>query len=121
MHALPLQTQTFAPGTRIVVEGEPGDTAYIIVSGTCIARKTVDGEQRFLRRLPAGSVFGEMAVLSGKPRTATVEAESEVVVSVVSRQLLEQHLGLGNRFGAFVVALAERFVELDESVRARGG
>ncbi|HMF40298.1 MAG TPA: serine/threonine-protein kinase [Polyangia bacterium] len=121
LHVLPFSTATFQPGARIVVEGEPGDSAYIIVSGSCIAYKTVDGARRVLRRLPAGSVFGETAVLSGRPRTATVEAETEVVVNVVSRALLEQHLGLGTRFGAFVVALAERFRELDEQVRGGGG
>jgi len=118
LHALPFSAATFAAGVKIVVEGEPGDSAYIVVSGSCIAYKTVDGERRVLRRLPAGSVFGETAVLSGKARTATVEAETEVVVNVVSRELLEQHLGLGTRFGAFVVALAERFRELDERTAA---
>ena len=114
MHTLPFSTETYLPGARIVVEGEPGDSAYIVVSGNCVAYKTVDGERRVLRRLPAGSVFGEMAVLSGKPRTATVEAETDVVVSVVSRAQLERNLGVGTRFGAFVVALAERFRELDD-------
>jgi len=120
LHALPFSTATFVAGTRIVVEGEPGDSAYIVVSGSCIAYKTVDGARRVLRRLPAGSVFGETAVLSGQGRTATVEAETEVVVNVVSRRLLEQNLGLGTRFGAFVVALAERFHELDGRMKDGG-
>jgi eukaryotic-like serine/threonine-protein kinase len=114
LHALPLSTETFPAGARIVVEGEPGDSAYIIVSGTCVAYKTVAGERRVVRRLPAGAAFGEMAVLSGKGRTATVEAETDVVVNVVSRALLERNLGLGTRFGAFVLALVDRFRELDD-------
>jgi len=120
LHALPISTATFPAGARIVVEGEPGDSAYIIVSGTCVAYKTVDGARRVLRQLPAGSVFGETAVRSRRPRTATVEAETDVVVNVVSRAMLEENLGLGTRFGAFVVALAERFRELDEKVRGGG-
>jgi eukaryotic-like serine/threonine-protein kinase len=114
LHALPFSTETFPAGARIVVEGEPGDSAYIIVSGSCVAYRTVAGERRVLRRLPAGAAFGEMAVLSGKGRTATVEAETDVVVSVVSRALLERNLGLGTRFGAFVLALVDRFRELDD-------
>ena len=113
LEALPFSTQTFGPGTKIVVEGEPGECAYVVVRGTCVAYRAVDGERVVLRRLPPGSVFGEMAILSGGTRTATVEAEDEVVVSVVSRRLLEQNLGLGTPSGVFVVALAERFRELD--------
>jgi serine/threonine protein kinase len=121
LHALPFSTESFPAGARIVVEGEPGDSAYIIVSGSCVAYKTVGGERHVLRQLPPGSVFGETAALSGKPRTATVEAETDVIVSVVSRQLLQQNLGLGTRFGAFVIALAERFRELDGKLGSLGG
>jgi hypothetical protein len=114
MRGFPLSAETFAPGTRIVVEGEPGDCAYIITRGTCVAYKTVDGQKVVLRELGPNSVFGETAVLSGGVRTATVEAVDEVVAKVVPRQLLEENLGLHTSFGLFVVALADRFKELDK-------
>jgi eukaryotic-like serine/threonine-protein kinase len=116
LRGFPLSAEIFAKGTQIVAEGDPGDCAYIIVRGTCVAYKTVDGQRVVLRRLTAGSVFGETAVLSGGIRTATVEAEDEVLVKVVPRQLLEENLGLHTSFGLFVVALAERFRELDQRV-----
>ena len=97
-----------------MVEGEPGDCAYILVRGTCVAYKTVGSERHVLRRLTAGAVFGEAAVFSGGVRTATVEAEDEVMVRVVTRNTLEQQLGLGTPYGAFVVALADRFRELEQ-------
>src|SRR5262249_18700680 len=103
----------YAPGSRIVVEGEPGDCAFVIVRGSCVAYRTVDGRRSVLRRLSAGSVFGETAVLSGGVRTATVEAEDEVVVKLVSRQLIEETLDPNAPFGALVVALAERFRQGD--------
>ena len=114
LRGFPLTAEIFAQGTRIVVEGDPGDCAYIIVRGSCLAYKTIDGQRVVLRRLTAGSVFGETAVLSGGIRTATVEAEEEVLVQVVPRQLLEENLGLHTSFGLFVVALADRFRELDK-------
>jgi serine/threonine protein kinase len=120
MRGFPLGAETFPPGTRIVVEGEPGDCAYIITRGTCVAYKTVDGQKVVLRELGPNSVFGETAVLSGGVRTATVEAVDEVQVKVVPRQLLEENLGLHTSFGLFVVALAERFKELDRRLASGG-
>ena len=58
LRGFPLSAELFAAGTRIVVEGDPGDCAYIIVRGTCVAYKTVGGQKVVLRRLTAGSVFG---------------------------------------------------------------
>jgi eukaryotic-like serine/threonine-protein kinase len=123
IQALPfLRTETHRPGAPIVVEGAPGDCAYVVVSGSCVAyKKDENGNRLVLRRLGPGAVFGETAVLTGGIRTATVEAEDEVVVSVVSREVLERNVGLGTPFGAFVTALAERFVELDERVNGRRG
>jgi serine/threonine protein kinase len=114
MHMMPFADQLFPPGSRIVVEGEPGECAYILVRGTCQAYKTVGPRRHLLRRLGPGTVFGEAAIFSGGVRTATVEAEDEVLVRVVTRQTLEQQLGLGTPYGAFVVALADRFRELEQ-------
>jgi hypothetical protein len=120
LRGFPLSAEIFAKGARIVSEGDSGDCAYIIVRGNCLAYKIVDGERVLLRRLAAGAVFGETAVLSGGIRTATVEAEEEVLVQVVPRQLLEENLGLHTSFGLFVVALAERFREADQRLSAGG-
>lgn len=119
MRGFPLSTEIFAPGERIVAEGDPGDCAYIIVRGTCVAYKMIDGQKVVLRHLGPNSVFGEMAVLSGGVRTATVETVDDVLVKVVPRQLLEENLGLHTAFGLFVVALAERFKELDKRLAER--
>jgi len=122
LDAYPFATERNAAGARIVVEGQPGDCAYILVSGSCVAYKTGEGGARVvLRRLTPGAVFGETAVLSGGIRTATVEAEDDVVVNVVSRELLERNVGLGTPFGAFVVALADRFRELEARLSGKRG
>jgi serine/threonine-protein kinase len=108
--------QTFRPGARIVVEGDPGDCAFIITSGSCLVYRTVGGKRKVLRTLGPDAVFGEMAVLAGGKRTATVEAIDEVTVKVVTREALETNLGLDTCFGAFVRAIAQRFAE-----KERGG
>jgi serine/threonine-protein kinase len=114
MRGFPLSAETFPPGTRIVVEGEPGDCAYIVARGTCVAYKTVDGQKVVLRELGPNSVFGETAVLSGGVRTATVEAVDEVTVAVVDADTLSEGIGLNSWLGPFVRALAARYVDLDE-------
>lgn len=107
-------TREFAPGAVIVAEGEYGDSAYIVVEGTCTVSKRVAGEETFLRTLRAGDVFGEAAALSTRIRTATVTAVDRVLVKVVTREALESELAASPWLGAFVRALAERFVELDK-------
>jgi serine/threonine-protein kinase len=109
-------TREYRAGTAIVAEGERGDEAFVIESGTCVVYKTVDGERKVRRHLGPGSVFGEAAVFTGGVRTATVQAVDEVIVRVVTRELLEENLGLDTWFGAFVFALADRFRELEEQV-----
>jgi serine/threonine-protein kinase len=110
-------SRTFASGTRIVVEGEHGDTAYLIVSGRCRVLKNINGEEREVNVLGPGTVFGEIALLSAKPRTATVEAQGEVTAMVVTRQVLQESMGQGSWLGAIVLALAERFRDVDDQLR----
>ena len=64
-----------------MTEGEQGDDVYVIRSGSMVVEKDIGGKPIFLRYLPAGSYFGEMGVLSGEPRNATVKAAvgSEVI------------------------------------------
>jgi CRP-like cAMP-binding protein len=97
----------------------------VILSGTCVVTRQVRKRRRILRRLAPGEVFGEAAVLSGRPRTATVEAVGDVTVRVVTREVLERELGLGTDLGKFVLALTDRFWQMDAKLarmeaRARG-
>ena len=110
----------YPAGHRIVVQGEPGDTAFVIEEGTCTAYKDGRGARTILRTMGPGEVFGETAVFSPGPRTATVEASTEVLLRVLTRQSLSDGLGLGSLVGAFVVALADRFRELDAKLAALG-
>jgi Fe-S-cluster-containing hydrogenase component 2/CRP-like cAMP-binding protein len=68
-------------GETVLAEGDAGDDIFVIRSGSMAVEKMVGGKAIFLSYLPAGSFFGEMAVLAGGPRTATVKAavKSEVI------------------------------------------
>src|SRR5262245_6418762 len=73
--------QDAAAGDQLCVEGQPGDDFFVVVDGT--AEATVDGDP--LGELGAGSFFGEMALIDGGDRTATVTAKTPMKLLVLSR------------------------------------
>jgi CRP-like cAMP-binding protein/Fe-S-cluster-containing hydrogenase component 2/thioredoxin reductase len=68
-------------GKAIITEGDEGDDIYVIRSGSMVVEKLVGGKPVFLSYLPAGSYVGEMTLIAGGRRTATVKAaiKSEVI------------------------------------------
>lgn len=68
-------------GQKVIEEGADDKDFFVIRRGSMIVEKDIGGKPVFLSYLPAGSYFGEMAVIDGSKRTATVKAaiKSEVV------------------------------------------
>jgi serine/threonine-protein kinase len=104
-------TVSFQAGETILREGEHGAEAYIIGSGRCRVFRMSDGERQVLRDIGPGEVFGETAVFTNQPRSAFVEALDDVVLWVVSGQVLTDELGLDSWRGSFVRSVGERFSE----------
>ena len=75
--------QRFMEGATIVRQGEPGDTFYVIVEGEA---KVKDPNGRTLSRLIPGDFFGEISLMDGGPRTATVVAETHLTALALSRK-----------------------------------
>jgi len=115
-----LPRKAFAPGELIIREGDPGDAAYMIVSGRCRAFRSVDAEQETLAIMESGDVFGEMALLLDGPRAASVEALEPVTVLVLGKSTMTEGLGTDGWTGALVRALAQRFHDLEQQVRSSG-
>ncbi len=70
-------------------QGDPGDKAYVVLSGAAdVYEEEADGSPRLLRQLGPGSVFGELALLEQQPRSATVLAHGPLKVLSID----------GNRF-----------------------
>jgi CRP-like cAMP-binding protein len=106
--------RTFAAGEVIMREGEPGEEAYIILSGACEAHRMESGARVLLRRMGPGDVFGETAIITAQPRSATVTAVEATTATVVTREALEEKLGMDSWLGAFVRALGNRFREAEQ-------
>jgi predicted MFS family arabinose efflux permease len=77
-----LKSATYESGDVIIREGEPGERFYVIAEGR--ARASKDGKQ--LTEMGAGDSFGEIALLRGIPRTATVVAISRLHARILGRE-----------------------------------
>ncbi|GMU05710.1 cyclic nucleotide-binding domain-containing protein [Corallococcus caeni] len=67
----------FGPGERILAQGTHGDAFYVICEGSVRVFREEDGRRQDLATLEGGAFFGEMALLSGAPRAASVESLSD--------------------------------------------
>jgi hypothetical protein len=76
-------------GTVIVREGDPGDSMFIVSTGEVDATRVDAGQQVKLATLSDGDFFGEMAVLTGEPRTATVSTVRNTELLELSRNDLQ--------------------------------
>ena len=80
---------TLPPGTRIIGQGETGDTFYVILDGE--VQVSIDGDD--VRTLHPGESFGEIALLHDVPRTANVTATTSVTLWSLGRDAFMAVLG----------------------------
>ena len=78
--------RTYPKNTMIFSEAEPGAELYIIQKGTVKISKIVEDQEVLIALLPTGDIFGEMALLENKPRSASAIAHDDVTLMVVNRQ-----------------------------------
>ncbi len=83
-----LHTMSFLPGEEIVREGERGDALYLIGRGAVEVTTLREGGEFVLAKLGAGAFFGEIALLTAQPRTATVRATTPCTLLELRRDLL---------------------------------
>ncbi len=110
-------TLSFAPGELIIRQGDHGDAGYIIVEGRCEVFKESQEQRISVTTLTAGDVFGEMAILNGETRTASVAALEHTTVKVVRRETFERELDRSDWMKAFYKQLLARFLEVDSQLR----
>lgn len=84
--------KSFFKGQSIYKEGQKGSIAYMIKKGTVFIYRTVDGRKVVTDKLGKGEIFGEMAPLSGEPRSEGAEAGDFCEVMVLSEQVIQTML-----------------------------
>lgn len=110
--------RSYPAGSIILREGDPGDTCYILRSGTArVVRQHADGRAITLTNLGPGEIFGELAMFDGEVRSATVEAVDEVrAVAILAgdlKRLLNEHPEIAVKL---LGALAERLRETNARI-----
>jgi signal transduction histidine kinase/ActR/RegA family two-component response regulator len=78
-------SRRYKAGEVIIRENDVGETAYVIAQGQVEVSKGLDGQNVDLAYLGAGEIFGEMSMIDEKPRSATVTAITETLVSEIGR------------------------------------
>lgn len=88
-----VDNRVLPPGTRIFERGDPGDSFWVIQSGMVrVFRSDNEGVEFTLSRLGPGQSFGEMALLTGEARSASVETLEETRVLVLTKEHFDQVL-----------------------------
>jgi CRP-like cAMP-binding protein len=120
-----LVRRTYRRGQPVGHQGDAGDALYVLVDGSAsVVVSNENGDRMVLTTLHPPDVVGEIALLDGGPRSATVEALEETTVLVLSRpaflELMKDHPALVDQLlralGALVRRLSEQasdFVFLD--------
>jgi CRP/FNR family transcriptional regulator, cyclic AMP receptor protein len=101
------------PGMSLARRGEPGNQFFLILDGT--ARVEVSPEKQ--NQLRPGDYFGEMSLLDGEPRSATVIAETAMRVLVISRRNFNTLLGeVPGLIQNILVTLSKRVRRAEDAV-----
>lgn len=101
-----LRRRTFRKGTMIFHKDQAGDALYIVESGRIrIFLPAAGGEELTVDVAGPGDVFGELALLDGRPRSASAETVDDTVSFTLSREEFQRYLAANSRLAAALVEL----------------
>lgn len=86
-------TRSFQPGQLVFREGDPGDALFVVAEGVVrLLGSSEDGDETAFATLTAPQVFGELALVDGRPRAATAQAVEPTTLLVLRRAELREVL-----------------------------
>jgi CRP-like cAMP-binding protein len=92
-----VEVRNFNAGDTIFSEGDAGDAWYALYTGEVEVLKKADGGVKTVKTLGPKSCFGEIAVLDGLPRSATIRATKDTVVLRVPKEKFTELIDNDNR------------------------
>src|SRR5271165_6972103 len=110
-----MQTVAFKGGETIISEGDEGDTAFFIVTGSVEVTIGHGPEARSVGTLTTGEVFGEMCLIEPGPRSATVKAADDVECLAATYEEFIEAIELHpERAVGFMKTLVRRLRQMNE-------
>jgi CRP-like cAMP-binding protein len=107
----------FTAGTVLFKEGAPGDYMYVVQAGEVEIRRSVGDIERVLAILPPGEFFGEMAILNGRPRSATAVTRTAARLLVIEGKTFEAMLRARPEIAMRIIkALATRLESANQHI-----
>jgi len=85
-----LRHVVFGPGEVILRQGDPGDSLYLVRGGQVAVQIGVLGASKEIATLGDGQFFGEMSLMTGESRAATVVAKTDVTCYVVEKEAFQE-------------------------------
>jgi CRP/FNR family transcriptional regulator, cyclic AMP receptor protein len=98
----------FDPGMRLFRQGDPGDAAYLIISGEAEVSAETPSGPVLLATLGANEIVGDMAILGNVPRSATVRAKTRLITLRISK---EPFMRMVREFPAMAVSMMQELAE----------
>lgn len=108
----------YRKNTIVLSKGEESDAMYVVVSGRLrVYLDDEHGNELIIRLLGPGDVFGELAMLSGAPRSANVMTTEDCELSVISRLHFMECLAANSQIGFHIIrGLVQRIQEMTEEI-----
>lgn len=104
--------RVYAPGEAIVRRGQEGDSMFVIIRGAVKVQITENNIVRIINNLGENDFFGEMSLLTGQPRSATVIAEKETEVLQIKKSAFKAILQTNPDLVKSIVEIIEERKEL---------
>ena len=111
---------TFKAGETVIEEGDEGSWAYVILSGKAKVFKNTGLGEVTLALMGNGEVFGEMALIEDRPRSASIKAETDLKLRVINREQFNELLRQDpSRLIPIMKSLFERLRQCSEMLAER--
>lgn len=114
-----LEKMTVPEATTIFQDGDPGDSMYIIEQGQVqIYTLLADGKKHPLALLREGDIFGEMALLTGQPRSAAAEVQSDAILYRLQTEKFQEFLDQNQVISSSLLKLlCQRLGQTNDTMR----
>lgn len=115
-----LRRRRIPAGDIIFQEGDPGDYAYIIEEGEVAISTVIDGKPVTLNVLKQGIMFGELALVDGRTRSAAAIAKTDVALTIVTKEQVNMRVESSDPILQMLLFVVMRYFRSELSWRMDG-